>query len=236
MNRRNLTRVVLAATVFGLARGVAATEQDAPLGRELLVRIRTLLESLRAPRLGPFLTEWPATSPSRAITPATLPVLKYSSVLAAEVPAFARSVSDELFRISPRLLWGQSYPASVVGAQFLENYGWTEIAGLRGPIPSEHVAVGFLMLGPATSYPRHRHEAEEIYVPLSGTASWQGGSGVWREEPPGSVIVHERDEPHAMHTASGPMLALYLWRSANLNQKAQFDPPLLDARGQGAAP
>ena len=111
-----------------------------------------------------------------------------------------------------------------MGAHFLENYGYTEIAGLRGPIPSEHVAIGFLMLGPATHYPPHRHEAEEIYVPVSGTAAWQGGNGMWRDEAPGTVIVHERNEPHAMRTSSEPMLGLYLWQSARLDQKSRLDP------------
>ena len=141
-------------------------------------------------------------------------------------PPWARAVTDELFRLAASLHWAQSYPASAVGAQFLENYGYTEIAGLRGPIPSEHVAIGFLILGPATLYPLHRHEAEEIYVPVSGTAAWQARRwNVARHAPPGSVIVHERDEPHAMRTSSEPMLALYLWRSARLDQKSRLDPP-----------
>lgn len=224
MNRRTLTRAAFATSVLAILHGALAAEGDPPPARDLLDRVRALLESRNTPRLEPFLAEWPPEGPSRAIRPATLPVLKYSAVLAAEAPAWARSVTDELFRISSRLLWTQSYPASRVGAQFLDNYGWTEIAGLKGPIPSGHVAVGFLMLGPATSYPRHRHEAEEIYVPLAGTAMWQGGSGAWREEPSGAVVVHESNEPHAMRTANDPLLALYLWRSTNLDQKSRLDP------------
>jgi quercetin dioxygenase-like cupin family protein len=194
------------------------------LGRNLLDRIRALLESLRSSRLDPFLAEWPGEAPARRVAPSTLPVLKYQSVLESNTSPWARHVTDELFRLAPSLHWGQSYPVSAVGAQFLENYGYTEIAGLRGPIPSEHIAIGFLILGPATLYPRHRHEAEEIYVPVSGTAAWQGGDGMWRDELPGTVIVHERNEPHAMRTSSEPMLGLYLWRSAELDQKSQLDP------------
>ena len=193
-------------------------------GRELLARIRALLESLRTPHLDAFLAEWPGEALSRRITPSSLPVLKYQPVSESKAPPWARSVTDELFRLAPSLYWGQSYPASAVGAQFIENYGWTEVAGLHGPIPSEHLAIGFLLLGPATLYPPHRHEAEEIYVPVSGTAAWRGGDGTWRDKPPGSVIVHERNEPHAMRTSSEPLLGLYLWRSAHLDQKARLDP------------
>jgi hypothetical protein len=79
------------------------------------------------------------------------------------------------------------------------------------------------MLGPFTHYPRHRHDAEEIYLPLSGAAEWQQGDAVWRERLPGTLIRHAGGEPHAMRTGAGPLLALYLWRGANLAQKAQLD-------------
>jgi hypothetical protein len=194
------------------------------LWRDLLDRIHALLKSLRAPRLDPFLAEWPGEAPSRRATPSTLPVLKYASALESQTPPWGQSVTQELFRLAPSLHWRQSYPAAAVGAEFLETYGWTEVAGLQGPIPSEHVAIGFLILGPATLYPRHRHEAEEIYVPVSGTAAWRGGDGIWHNKPPAAVIVHERNEPHAMRTAGEPLLALYLWRSAQLDQKSQLDP------------
>jgi Dimethlysulfonioproprionate lyase len=53
-------------------------------------------------------------------------------------------------------------------------------------------------------------------------ASWQQGEGVWRKRRPGTVIHHASDEPHAMRTGAQPLLALYLWRSANLDQKAHL--------------
>jgi hypothetical protein len=228
MKRRSVAKGGVAAAFLALARSALAAEQRDSAGgtfaRRLLERTRALLQTLPAPRLAPFLAEWPSAARSREVTPSALPVLRYESALAAAAPPWARRVTDELFRIASSLAWRQSYPASAVGADFLENYGWTEIAGLNGPIPSDRIAVGFLILGAATIYPRHRHEAEEIYVPLSGTADWQGGRSLWRSAPPGAVIVHERDEPHAMRTSRQPLLALYLWRSANLNQKSRLDP------------
>jgi hypothetical protein len=108
--------------------------------------------------------------------------------------------------------------------EFLQNYGWTELMGRGAPIDASRVACGFLLLGPSTLYPRHGHEAEEVYVPLSGTARWQQGDAIWREKPPGTVIHHARNEPHAMHTGAEPLLALYLWHSEQLNQKASLEP------------
>jgi hypothetical protein len=227
LKRRSLAQGAVAAAFLALARSTLASEQRCESARTyadfaltLLERMRALLQTLPAPRLAAFLAEWPGAAPSRGVTPSSLPVLRFSSALAAAAPTWSRRVTDALFRIASSLAWRQSYPASAVGTDFLENYGWTEIAGLKGPIPSDRIAVGFLILGPATLYPRHRHEAEEIYVPLSGTADWQGGRGIWRSEPPRAVIVHERHEPHAMRTGVQPLLALYLWRSANLDQKS----------------
>ncbi len=125
-------------------------------------------------------------------------------------------------RAAPSMAWRRTYTEPDVSAAFLQNYGWSEIVGTTGPQPSEKVACGFLILGPRTFYPRHQHEAEEIYIPLVGTASWQQGDGPWAEYAPGTVIHHDRNEPHAMRTGTSPLLGLYLWRSADLRQKAHF--------------
>ena len=228
MNRRSLTRAVLTTALCALGRGAIAERAtgatpQALIGRDLLARIRALLESLQAPGLpGPFSASGRTRLPHVPSHPPTLPVLKYLPALAARAPAWAGGVTDPLSRGSSQLFWGQSYPAAVVGAASSRTTA-RQIAGLAGPVPSEHVAAGFLVLGPATSYPRHRHEAEGCYVPLSGTGAWQNGSGEWRDEAPGSVIIHERNEPHAMRTSSAPILALYLWRSENLDQKSRID-------------
>ena len=67
-----------------------------------------------------------------------------------------------------------------MGVEFLKNYAWCEILGPEGLRSGLRIACGFLLLGPHTLYPRHRHAAEEIYLPLSGTAQWQQGDGNWR--------------------------------------------------------
>jgi len=67
----------------------------------------------------------------------------------------------------------------IVVRQFLEKYGWTEIIGQRGPIASDRIACGFLLLGPRVEYPQHRHEAQEVYVPLTGKTLWLKGDQEW---------------------------------------------------------
>jgi hypothetical protein len=189
----------------------------------IAARIKELLESMRQPALAPFLAEWPRTGERRATRASSLPVLRWLPEIAGDTAAFGVDLVTAVCRDAASLSWRQTYTAEDLDAAFLDNYGWSEIVGRGGPLASERIAAGFLILGPSTHYPRHRHEAEEVYLPLSGTAAWQQGDAVWREQHPGTLIHHASEEPHAMRSGANPLLALYLWRSANLAQKARLD-------------
>jgi hypothetical protein len=193
---------------------------------DIAAQIEQLLESLRQPSLAPFLADWPPPSETRAPHATDLPVLRLLPDIAADGAAFAPELVAAVCRAARSLAWRQTYTARDLDSTFLDNYGWSEILGGSGPLASERIACGFLLLGPATHYPRHRHEAEEIYLPLSGTAAWQQGDAVWREHAPGTLIHHAGNEPHSMHTGAAALLALYLWRG-NLARKARLD----DAEG-----
>jgi hypothetical protein len=202
--------------------------QIGTVGEGIAARVKTLLESLRHPALGPFLADWPSVYSRREIAAARLPVLRWLPQLAggaasSGTASVGADLVDALCRAAPLLDWRQTYSAADLDAAFLENYAWSEIVGSVGPIESERIACGFLILGPSTCYPSHHHAAEELYVPLSGTAAWQQGDTVWREHAPGTPIHHRSEEPHAMRTGASPLLALYVWRGANLGQKARLD-------------
>ena len=200
-----------------------------------------LLRSLNDPRLGPFLAGWPAESditrevsnrvdvPKAADANAapdaapTLPVLRWLPLIARRAHGFAAPLVQALFAAAPALVWRQTYSRAELGDVFLRGYAYTEIVGPRAPVCSERIACGFLLLGPSVHYPRHRHEAEEIYVSLSGSSRWLQGDAVWRNRFPGTVIHHASEEPHAVRTTAEPLLAVYLWRSTNLNQRARLD-------------
>jgi hypothetical protein len=190
---------------------------------EIAAQCKSLLQSVRQPALAPFLAEWPHIYESRAVAASALPVLRWLPDMARDAAAFGADLVAALCRAAPSLPWRQTYTADELDAAFLDNYGWSEIIGANGPLAAARINCGFLILGPSTRYPRHRHDAEEIYLPLSGTADWQQGDGSWRERPPGTMICHASDEPHAMRTGAAPLLALYLWRGANLAQKSRLD-------------
>ena len=191
---------------------------------DIAARIKRLLESLQEPLFAPFLSDWPRTYAHRAVERCDLPVLRWLAQIAGDRAAFGIDLVAALARAAPSMAWRQTYGDKDIDRAFLDNYGWSEILGGCGPYASERIACGFLILGPSTHYPSHRHPAEEIYLPLSGTAAWQQGDAVWRERSPGTPIHHSSEEPHAMRTGTNPLLALYLWRGGNLAQTARLDP------------
>lgn len=186
-----------------------------------------LLGTLSTPALEPFLDGWPAPTDQAVRTPKSnlgaLPVLRWLPQMVAAGGGCDPEFVDALCRAAPRLEWRQTYSREQVGEAFLQGYGWSELVGPAGLILSSKISCGVIVLGPNLFYPHHRHEAEEMYVPLSGTAAWLQGDAVWREHAPGTLIHHMSEEPHAMRTREEPLLAMYLWRGANLRQKARLD-------------
>lgn len=118
---------------------------------------------------------------------------------------------DKLF---PHFHWVQNpnYVAAPPSPDFLQNYGYVVLAGPGGMVATDDLALGFLMLGPGTHYPTHRHPAVEIYVVAAGEAEWRKGDSPWQKKPAGTVIRHETMVPHATRTLDHPLLAVYVWR------------------------
>ncbi len=183
---------------------------------------RTLLDKTLPWELREFIDLVPEGPASRDVTPGRLPVLSWLDDLSAAASFRSRPIVEGVAALADRMAWNQSYDEEEVSGDFLKQYGWSELVGPTGPIPSEGFAMGILMFGPSLNYPSHRHEAEEVYLPLAGTSLWQRADGDFAPLRPGAVIHHPPQTPHAMRTLSGPMMALYLWRGSELGGKAAF--------------
>ena len=198
------------------------TIKDRREAADLASATRRLLRDAGGELAAPFLDDWPADPRWRAMSPRALPVVKWLSPACRAGWPNAATVLACLEAASPRVTWRQTYGPEDFGREFLERYGWTELIGERGPIVSEKIAVGFLLLGPEVTYPAHSHDAEEIYLTLSGAAAWRRGAERWRDEPAGALIHHPSRLPHAMRTGAAPLLALYAWRGGDLKQKSRI--------------
>lgn len=191
--------------------------------------VRDLARALRLfcaahPVAAPFLTLWPHEDDEvRTVESRPLPVLAALAGLPKPNEPAAADVLRQLVALAPVLAWRQTYEAPTVGQNFLDRYGWTEIVGRHGPFACKTLAAGFLLLGPDILYPPHAHAAEEVYLPISGTADWLKDRS-WSRQSPGGAIHHPPRVVHAMRTGAGPLLAFYLWRGAGLEQSAYVVP------------
>lgn len=192
--------------------------------QELARCAHSVLENAGATRVVPETREWSAPPHARPVTPQTLAVLEWLPQAARAAPSGPlRELASCVHKTSAALAWRQSYDASQVSAQFLARYGWCELFGLSGPLPSATLACGVLLLGPETLYPPHSHRAEELYIPLSGRAEWSRAAEPFEQRAPGELIRHRSYELHAMRTTSEPLLALYVWHGAGLAESAQLE-------------
>jgi quercetin dioxygenase-like cupin family protein len=191
---------------------------DGAMLEAILVNVERMIRVV--PEAAPFLPDWPKGDDRRVCPPIWLEVCNWLDRLAP--PAHTADLVAALVAAAPLLQWRQTYAAADFGADFLKSYGWTEFIGLRGPVPSPSLACGVLLLAPGLTYPSHAHQAEELYLPLSGVAEWQMGSAYFTRVQPGQVIHHAPWVPHAMRCGTEPMAALYLWRGGDLAAKSMI--------------
>jgi hypothetical protein len=107
--------------------------------------------------------------------------------------------------------WRHAYQVDDKLPDFSQCYADAEVVGRAGPVPSDELSCGFILMAPHTFYPTHAHSAVELYLVLGGTAEWRRGAEPWTRRPPGAFILHPSRIDHAMRTATEPLLALFAW-------------------------
>lgn len=189
--------------------------------KQLALAAKAFLLGLMDSHVAGLLNHWPESlSSSPAPTSRELPVLQWFPPPPDSDDGPRNALLSLLHQVQTSLFWSQTYSADDFGPEFLLKYGWTELIGLRGAIPSDKIACGFLLLGPEIEYPSHYHTAEEVYIVLAGTASWRRGKEPWHKQPPGTVIHHPSNMPHSMCTHEEALLALYIWHNGYLAQQS----------------
>jgi len=199
---------------------------------DLIREVRIFLEVIEEEPLPRFLAGMDWAMPERRLDPRPLPCLGYLPAAAEIAGGPGGRLAALLATTGDRFSWGRTYGEADLGKEFIERYGWMEVFGTRGHFENDGIAGGFLLLGPQTLYPDHRHEAEEVYVPLTGGTEWRTADGAFRRRQAGEVIHHGRNVSHAMRTGEHPLLAIYLWRGGPLAARST----LVEAALEGGRP
>ncbi|MEM7563824.1 MAG: dimethylsulfonioproprionate lyase family protein [Pseudomonadota bacterium] len=123
------------------------------------------------------------------------------------------------------LYWEQSYTRQdgYFPDEMLDYYGFAEIIGARGPFVSEKLRAGVGIYPPGAIYPRHQHQAEEIYILLAGSATYEIGDREKELHHPGDVIFIESNTPHGFVNGDEAIIVYYLWQAGDLRQISTFD-------------
>lgn len=135
-----------------------------------------------------------------------------------------RDLMDTFARHKDRLYWEQSYKKEddVVSDAMLAAYGFAEIIGKRGPFVSKRIRSGLGIYGADIVYPRHQHQAEEIYIILAGSAQFRIGEAEAVRQSVGDVIYVESNTPHGFRTNDKSLVIYYLWQAGDLRQISSF--------------
>jgi hypothetical protein len=121
----------------------------------------------------------------------------------------ATDVAAAIRDLEPTLSWAQNprYNADNMGAEFMDNYGWTGL-GLTG---SSSMAFGVLLLGPGIEYPPTSYESEGIFLVIGGSPEWKSGDAPWQQTQAGDTIYRPYGGSEGKRPGNEPMLALYAW-------------------------
>ena len=156
------------------------------------------------------------------LEPQRLPVTDWlGRALDQGTQAPTASLIRSVARIAPALSWRYGYDKVPRGLR--NKYAFAEIMGPSGPVVSERLILGLVLLAPTCTYPSHAHDGiTESYLCLSGTLS-ENDVGVYA---PGSLLYNPPNHMHRITTGDfEPVLLAYAWagdRDKLVGQKMDF--------------
>ncbi|WP_050529860.1 dimethylsulfonioproprionate lyase family protein [Pseudaestuariivita atlantica] len=160
------------------------------------------------------------------VTPRDLPATRLlpGALKTAEPPLapVIRAIVDA----APHVAWRHSYaPTDLgIGAGFLDRSGWFNLIAPSGPFvhPGLRLSIGIWDAG--LHYPRHWHAPEEIYLVLSGPATFLSDGRAPRVARPGDTVHHAPNQPHAAQMGDAPLLAAAFWTGRDLEVPSTLAP------------
>ena len=194
--------------------------------RELLEAVRGFALDHKHPYMAQFkpsILDW--GNSWQPVEPVDLPVSAVLAESAERATSNTKPLLQTFAMHSHRLRWEQSYRKqdALVPDAMLDAYGFVEIIGLRGPFVSDRIRAGIAIWGTHLDYPQHQHQAEEIYVLLTGSAefSFEGDAAQTRRT--GDLVFVESNRRHGFSTGEESLVVYYLWQAGDLRQTSNFD-------------
>jgi dimethylpropiothetin dethiomethylase len=111
--------------------------------------------------------------------------------------------------MAPSMVWVEKGFFSI-GEQV--NRAYVELVGPDGMVLHPDFRCGLYWQQAHSLYPKHRHNAKELYHILSGTALWQRGDAEFETHKPGVSLEHLDGVDHATQTLNEDLLAFWAWR------------------------
>ncbi len=151
-------------------------------------------------------------------TAAQVPATSYWPELIAQAAAPFDEIIRTAGHVADHFNWriNKSY-LGIFEDRFFDNEAFVEVIGPNGLLICDDCRVGFLILGRDIYYPKHNHEATELYHTVIGTGLWSQSDGPERPKAPNTAIYHEEWENHTMRTTD-PLLNLWSWTGAIGNE------------------
>jgi len=163
-----------------------------------------------------FIT-WPGVMPFTSRAPNPVPAIAELEKHPGAANALTRPLQQALMALAHHVEWHHTYTEAEVGEDFLRRFGWFELAGPReGYFKTDQTRMTVGYWGPGLYYPRHLHEAEELYLVVSGTAEFEVEGQQAQILQAGDTIYHRSNQPHALTTHDSGILTFVLWRGAGL--------------------
>lgn len=121
----------------------------------------------------------------------------------------AAPIAKAIRDLEPTLVWAQNprYNAENMGADFMDNYGWSGL----GLVGNEAMSFGVVLLGSEITYPPTSYESEGVFLVIGGSPEWKSGDEPWVRVEAGSIMCRPYGGAEGKRPGEEPMLALYAW-------------------------
>lgn len=136
------------------------------------------------------------------------------------------AIADAITAALPYLKWitYSAYPAAEIGPLFPTQHAFASLASLYDPDWERDFDLGLFLIEARTLYRDHKHQAAELYLPLTGPTLWRFGTqSAWSVRQAGEPVWNPPYQVHATLMEETPLLCLYAW-TKDIHLPAQVVP------------